>query len=48
MRKRIKKKKNEKKSGTRIHCYVDGNCDRFFDDFYNLKGLIILNMYRII
>lgn len=32
----------------KIHCYMDGNCDRFFDDFYNLKGLIILNMYRII
>lgn len=24
--------------------YVNGNCDRFFDDFYNLKSLVIVNI----
>lgn len=41
------KNKNSREEGKseeekRITCYVNGNCDRFFDDFYNLKSLIIL------
>ena len=38
----------EREKKTRgLTCYVNGNCDWFFDDFYNLKMSYYPNMYRI-
>lgn len=42
MKKKEEEEEERNEMKTRITCYVNGNCDRFFDDFYNLKSLIIL------
>lgn len=41
-----KEKKKEKKM--RITCYVNGNCDRFFDDFLQSQKSYYPNIYKII